>query len=312
MKPIIQERTERIRQTFNNLKKVKDLYGEVDLPKKIILNLQFFSKLVVFDSLSGFYKDDFFDLNIPTEKFFKKYKTKIFNLPNITPNGLILLKIENLSSVNLFNKCVYDLIKFLDIQDKADIACPVNLRLNFGTNRDKAFNERPKSSTYWHTDIWAGQNSNEMMVHVPIFGDFDKNGISICKPNNFFYPDFVKTIEHFHKDGSAITSHMDKAGQKPKLKVGTAYIFDSFLFHKTRSSGSDIRGIVSFPIKLKHLVNSDIYQNPLRDPEYKSTSDWSQMGKEKMLISQKSILDKNWKDEPKNVYADKFQIINII
>lgn len=312
MKAIIKERTERIKQVFCNLKKTKDLYGEIQLPKKIILNLQFFSKLVVWDSLNSFYKNEFFDLNIPTEKFFKKYKSKIFNLPNITPNGLVLPKVEILCSFNLFNKAVFDLVDFLNIQNSADVACPVNLRLNFGINRDKAFNERPKSSTYWHTDIWAGQNSNELMIHTPIFGDFDKNGISICDPKDSFYPNFVKTIDHFFNDGSIVTNHMDENGHTPKLKVGTSYVFDSFLFHKTKSSGSEIRGIVSFPIKLKNKINSDIYQNPLRDSEYKSTLEWSKIGKQKMLVSKNGILDKNWKDESKNVYADRFDIIDIL
>lgn len=312
MKTIIKERTERIRQTFSNLKKLKDLYAEIALPKRIISNLQFLSKLVVYDSLNSYYKNDFFDLDIPTEKFFIKYKTKIFELPNITPNGLVLPKSEILSSVNLFNKAVYELIDFLDIKDKADIACPVNLRLNFGVNRNKTFNERPKSSTYWHTDIWAGQNSNEMMIHTPIFGDFDKNGISICNPSNNFYPNFVKTIDHFYHNGNEVTHHMDKEGQKPKMKTGTSYIFDSFLFHKTRASGSGIRGIVSFPIKLKQQIYSDIYQNPLRDSEYKSAFEWAKIGNQKILISKKSILEKNWKDESKNIYADKFETIDVL
>ena len=311
MKKIISERTLRIKQTFPDIHNVKDLRGEIALSKNIIKNLQVCSKLVVYDCLTSFYKNDFFDAEIPVEQFFKKYKHKIINLPNITPNGLVLPKLEILSSVNLLNKSVSDLIEFIGIKDQADIACPVNLRLNFGVNRNNEFNSRPKSSTYWHTDIWAGQNSNELMIHTPIFGDFQENGISVCCPKDGFYPDFVKTIEHFYNDGIKTTEDMDNLGHTPKLKVGKSYVFDSFLFHKTKSKGSGIRGIISFPIKLKNKINSDIYQNSLRDSEYKTSSEWSKIGKEVLLVSRKRIDQKDWKDEVKNVYADKFDFINI-
>lgn len=312
MKKIISQRTERIIKTIPNLDKVKNLYAEIILENKIIQNLQFCSKLVIYDCLSSFYENEYFNCDLPIDIFFKKYRKKIIDLPNITPNGLVLPKLETLSSVNLLNKHVFELIKFLQIEDKAEIACPINLRLNFGVNRNKEFNQRPKSSTYWHTDIWAGQNSNELMIHTPIFGDFQENGISICLPNSKFYPDFVKTIDHFHNDGIAVTNEMDNFGSTPKLKIGRSYIFDSFLFHKTKSKGSSIRGIISFPIKLKEKIDSDIYQNTLRDSEYKTSLEWSKIGKETMLMSNKKITQKDWKDEIKNVYADKFQFINII
>ena len=72
-------------------------------------------KKFVYDCLTSFYKNDFFDAEIPVEQFFKKYKHKIINLPNITPNGLVLPKLEILSSVNLLNKSVSDLIEFIGI-----------------------------------------------------------------------------------------------------------------------------------------------------------------------------------------------------
>lgn len=312
MKKIISERTQRIKKTIPNIDKIKDLRGEINLPDKVIKNLRFCSKLFIYDCLCSFYESETFNVDLSIEQFFKKYKEKIIGLPNITPNGLVLPKLETLCSVNILNKSIYDLIKFLKIEDQAEVACPVNLRLNFGVNRDEAFNGRPKSSTYWHTDIWAGQNANELMIHTPIFGDFQENGISICSPSEKFYPDFVKTINHFHFDGGEVTSKMDSLGYTPHLKIGKSYVFDSFLFHRTKSKGSEIRGIISFPIKLKNKLDSDIYQNPLRDIEYKTTLEWSKIGKEIMLVSDKKINQKDYKDEMKNTYADKFEFKSLL
>ena len=310
MKKIISERTDRINRIFPSLLKRKDLYGEIAAPKSLLYNLQSSCKIVLYDCLSTIHKDKVFNLDLPIEKFFKTYKSDIIKLPNITPNGLVLPKLEILNSVNLLNKNIFRLIEFLNLKAHGEVACPVNLRLNFGVNKNKEFNERPKSSTHWHTDIWAGQNANELMIHVPIFGDFRENGIVMSKPTKTFYPDYVKTLNSF-KDGSDVTKDMDKDTYKTRLKIGHIYIFDSFLFHKTIARGSEIRGIISFPVKLKEKVPSDIYHNELRSGEYQSYEKWEKMGKETLLVSSKRLEDYQGQDDNRNTYADKFESVSI-
>ena len=311
MKAILRERTERMVEVFPALRRVSSLYGEILLPRAIFLNLSAASKFAIYDSLISFYAGEAFDADLPIEAFCRKYKRKIFALPNITPNGLVMPKAETLNSANFLNKSVFDLIEFLGLKDQCEIACPVNLRLNFGIHRSKDVNARPKSSTNWHTDIWAGQNANELMIHTPIFGDFDENGIAVALPPAGFYPDFVKALSSF-KDGTRVTDGLNAVAQKPRLMPGKSYIFDSFLLHKTVSMGSDMRGIISFPIKLKRTVPSDIYRNPLRDDEYIPYAEWKKMGRGVMLVSEKKIRDKPKKDESSNVYADTFLRIPIL
>ena len=311
MKEILKERTARMRTIFPRIVRVAPLYGEISLPRTITANLVLASKLVVYDCLISFYKGETFNFDLPIEAFFKKYKKKIMKLPNITPNGLLLPKIEILNSVNFLNKAVFILMEFLGLQDTGDIACPVNLRLNFGVDRSSEANARPKSSTFWHTDIWAGQNANELMVHTPIFGDFKKNGIAIAVPPDGFFPDFVKDLPSY-EHGLPVTAGLDAVASRPVMQVGRSYIFDSFLLHKTVSEDAGIRGIISFPIKLKRNVPSDIYVNPLRDGEYQSYGEWKKMGMETMLVSTKKIAAGRAKKGSFNVYADIFKKVSII
>lgn len=310
MKAIIAERTARIKKIFPKLENAAPLYGEVALPENITVNLVAAAKLVIYDCLISFYKDDIFEADLPIEKFFALYKEKIVGLPNITPNGLLLPKIEILNSVNFLNKAVFALMEFLELKGHCDIACPVNLRLNFGVSRSPEANARPKSSTFWHTDIWAGQNANEIMVHTPIFGDFKKNGIVAALPPDNFFPDFVKALPSY-EDGSPVTAGLDAVAHQPAMKVGRSYIFDSFLLHKTVSQGAGIRGIISFPIKLKRKVKSDIYVNPLRDGEYQSYGAWSKMGTETMLVSPKKIAAGRAKKGSFTTYADTFETVSV-
>ena len=310
MKEILKERTARMKRVFPKLEKTEPLYGELALPESIIVNLVAASKIVIYDCLISFYKDEVFNVDLPIEKFFKAYKEKIMGLPNITPNGLLLPKIEVLNSINFLNKAVFALMEYIGLKGQCDIACPVNLRLNFGLDRSPEANARPKSSTFWHTDIWAGQNANELMVHTPIFGDFKKNGIVAALPPANFFPDFVKALPSY-EDGLPVTGELDAVAHQPTMKVGRSYVFDSFLLHKTVSKGEGIRGIISFPIKLKSKVKSDIYVNPLRDAEYQSYSAWSAMGTETMLISTKKIAAGRAKKGSFTTYADTFETISI-
>jgi hypothetical protein len=310
MNELLKERTARMRAIFPQLENQSSLYGELVLAKHIADNLVAASKLVVYDCLISFYKGDSFDIDLPIEKFFKTYKEKIMGLQNITPNGLLLPKIEILNSINFFNKAVFALIEHIGLKGHGEIACPVNLRLNFGIGRGAEANARPKSSTFWHTDIWAGQNANELMVHTPIFGDFKKNGIAAALPPASFFPDFIKALPSYEA-GSPVTAGLDAVAKRPVMKPGRSYIFDSFLLHKTISEGEGIRGIVSFPVKLKRKLKSDIYVNPLRDAEYQTYATWQKMGTETMLVSSKKIAAGRAKKGSFNTYADTFEMLSI-
>lgn len=148
------------------------------------------------------------------------------------------------------------------------------------------------------------------MVHTPIFGDFKTNGMKAAKPRSGFYPDYVKSLNSYN-DTKHLIQNLDEEAYDTQLKTRKSYLFDSFLLHKTVSEDSGIRGILSFSIKFTDLLSSDIYQNPLRDDEFESYSNWEKMGKSIMLTSNKKLESLNWKDESKIIYADKFPKIII-
>lgn len=85
MKEVVKERNARLETSFPNIENKKDLYGEITLPHGLFFYLQDSFKIVVYDCLSSFLKNEFFNLNLPIEKFFEKYQDFIIQLPNITP-----------------------------------------------------------------------------------------------------------------------------------------------------------------------------------------------------------------------------------
>ena len=310
MQDYIKERSDRLFNFSNKFSKIDSLLGKCELPKNIFSDLRTAAQVCLYDSLSSYYPNKLFNLDLTLESFCLFYRNDIIGLPNITPNGLLMPKIETNSSHNLFNKKVYNLIEYLSFSEGSKVACPINLRINFGTNTNPEFTNRPRSSTNWHTDIWAGQNCNEAMIHTPICGDYEQSGISVSNPQEGFYPDYVKSIPSF-LEGEPVTNEMSKNKIEFTMKLGESYLLDSFLFHKTSLSSSTIRIIVSFPARLKEKVSSDIYENPLRDDEFIDIFSWSKLGKKLLLASDKSLSKQIWDDTPKDYYAGKFNFIDL-
>lgn len=306
----IEERSDRLFNFSKKFSKIDSLLGKCELPKNIFSDLRTAAQICLYDSLSSYYPSKLFNLDLTLEAFCLFYQNDIISLPNITPNGLLMPKIETNNSHNLLNKKVYNLIEHLSFSEGSKAACPINFRINFGTSTNPEFINRPRSSTNWHTDIWAGQNCNEVMIHTPICGDYEQSGISVSNPQEGFYPDYVKPIPSF-LNGEPVTNKMNKNKIEFTMKLGESYLLDSFLFHKTSLSSSSIRIIISFPVRLKEKINSDIYENPLRDNEFIDISDWSKLGKKLLLASDKNLLKQAWDDTPKDYYAGKFNFLDL-
>lgn len=310
MTNIIKERNERLSGLSDKVQSKRDLLIELKADEKKYTVLIEASKIFLYDCLNEYFKREMFDLNLPIEDFVKKYENYIIELPNITPNGLVLPKKEVLLTYNNMLKAVGELYSNLGLHKTCvAAACPVNLRINFGNRINEDFKNRPKSSTTWHTDIWAGQNSNEVMLHTPIFGDFQKNGILVAVPTKAFFPEFVKPLASFSDGSYAIKDSIDKS-YNPKMKIGSSYLLDSFLLHKTLNTDDSFRGIVSFPIKVEK-VESDIYQNKERDSEYYESPEWMKFGNEKLIVTDKRLEKLTYKNESSITYADKFDSIDI-
>lgn len=310
MDSIIKERNYRLQDVMSG--EIYPLLSRKRIDSYFFRKLQFAVKLYIkdcitrFETLSG-NKFVFSEYSLPIEDFIIKYRQNILSLTNITPNGLILPKSEVLKTYNYILSLVAELVKSILNLDKClKIACPVNVRINRGTNTTDRIKGRPKSSFKWHSDIWAGQNSNEVMLHIPIFGDIENNNIEFCYPGSDFFPDKVRTFEDF--DQGDINDYCESNKSSLGLELGYAYLADSFLLHKSTAFGDNLRGIISFPIQVQK-IDSDVYSNPNRDDEYITTQDFLKLGSSIMITTDKKMTTEEVADVNKNTYADKYQRI---
>ena len=275
------------------------------IPDNIMTNIRHSTHMFLYECLSEYngYK---YEYSNSIESFCDWYEEDIKSLPNITPNGLMMSKRETACSYNGILRSASKLVQYLGLNNTCKkIHFPVNIRIRWGNPSEEQLT-RPYSSTKWHSDIWAGESAENVMLHTPIFGDFVSNGIGITKNPDNFYPDFVRDLNDFN-DGSHLVNKSDEYNLN--MEIGHSYILDSFLLHKTRYGYPKLRGILSFPLVPKEKLDSDIYHNVLRDENYLPSDIWSGMGEDIFVITDKHLEPYNNEDVTKKSYADKYRYL---
>lgn len=275
------------------------------IPDNIIANIRHATHMFLYECLSEYngYK---YEYSNSIESFCDWYSEDIKTLPNITPNGLMMSKKETACSYNAVLKSASKLVRYLGLDHTCEkIHFPINIRIRWG-NPSADQLSRPYASTKWHSDIWAGESSENVMLHTPIFGDFVSNGIGIAKNPDSFYPDYVKDLNDFN-DASPILKDLKEYDLS--MKVGNSYLLDSFLLHRTRHGDPNLRGILSFPLVPKQKLESDIYHNPLRDENYLLSNLWDGIGEDLFVVSDKKLEPYVEGDVTKKSYADKYRYL---
>ena len=277
-----------------------------ELEDTLIEKLKTTTQDYIHSCLTAYYLQDF-DNTGSVERLAHKYEEKIRALPNITPNGLVLCKNEVVSSYNKTLQATTSIVGYLGLDKAGDkIHCPVNVRLKSGHPSEYQLN-RPYASNKWHSDIWAGESSENVMLHIPIFGDFIANGIDLMQNPDDFFPNYVKGLGGFDEAADLVS---DPDIYNITLKVGHAYLCDSFLLHRTKWGSSGLRGIISFPLRPRVRLDSSIYHNPLRESDYIDSKDWMKLGSDSFVVTDKKLEPYKGEDITKQEYADKYAIVD--
>ena len=113
------------------------------------------------------------------------------NIPNITPNGLIVPKRHLILEYNLLVSAFIDIVNSLNINDLiSSWHVPLNLRYKQGeVNQANMVRHHP--TEHVHSDSWAGESTESVTIMIPIFGDTEKNYVQFFKPPNNFAKNFI-------------------------------------------------------------------------------------------------------------------------
>lgn len=304
-KHMLKQRAERLDHFVNSDSKVASypLLKLIEIAPAHIESIKQAVNIVLWECLKEYYKDYHFNF-IPN--IFDEHVDLIKKLPNITPNGLLLPKNENILAYNIFHKtCVEVFSKYNFFKKIKSIQFPINIRIVIG-NRDIELEKRPRASTKIHTDIWASEPSAALMGFLSLFGDTQNISVKFMEPD-FIPEDMIRPLDdydqakHIVKNSKLYGNSLDESG---------FFIVDPYLFHQTFMNSNAARLSLDMRFLPCQFVDSDFFDGEERKKYFLKCEEWSAIGKTKIFYTDEPF--KEFLDTSKSTsgYAVNFQLID--
>ena len=240
-------------------------------------------------------------------QFFERNAKDLLALPNVTPNGLVLPKEPNFLSYNILHKTISRIFQSWQIDNWVkSIHVPINVRLVSG-NIKSSVQERPRATTKVHSDIWAAEPANCLMIFFAVFGDYARTGIEFFEPKKFPKA-LMRPLDDF-RQGQVLMN--DAVKYDVTYPVGTVLLSDPFLLHRTMTKDGGPRLSLDFRVILNERVASDVYTDSPRLSNYVSPSNWCEYGTRRALTSHDALDFIPGPDKVSNSNAARFQTVDI-
>tara|TARA_B100000989_G_scaffold298602_1_gene288683 strand:+ start:2900 stop:4774 length:1875 start_codon:yes stop_codon:yes gene_type:complete len=211
------------------------------------------------------------------DSFFHDNQENIKKLPNITPNGLLVPKKENLLSFNKLQKIVFQEFEKININSNINkVQFPVNVRVQCGSFDN---NSRARASSKIHTDIWAGDPAAAITVFLHVFGDYNNIGINFFEPKKFL-KNQISTLDDYDFGNSKIEEITEL---KTKYNDKGWIFIDPFILHQTFKKSNSLRISLDFRFIPNEIVASDTFEDENRKPYFISIESWKSFGETKLL-----------------------------
>lgn len=180
-------------------------------------------------------------------------RAEILRLPNMTPNGLLLPKREVALEFNLVQRSAATWLRGLEIDEFVEaIQLPLNVRIVDG-RADGPRDRRRYASAKLHSDIWAGEPSNAMVVMVPLLGDPSTN-VEFREPDAGFL-----SYRRMLGDYSDAARLEDRALLYDcALSASFGYLIDPYLLHRTMRRGGGLRVSIDFRFRSAVPARTDV------------------------------------------------------
>lgn len=113
------------------------------------------------------------------------------DIPNITPNGMIVPKRHTMMEYNILVRTFAEAVQATGVAPWiSSWHVPLNVRIKFA-EADEANLQRHHPTEHIHSDSWAGESSESVTVHVPLFGDCAGNHVAFYDPPGEFQEDWL-------------------------------------------------------------------------------------------------------------------------
>ena len=231
--------------------------------------------------ISKGFQEDFF---VETEQeILEKLDREYDTVSNITPNGMIVPKRYNVLEYNVLVKAFSSIIDSLGINDLiSSWHIPLNLRYKQGAvNQENMLRHHP--TEHIHSDSWAGESSESVTVHIPIFGDTERNYVAFYDPPESFEESWLGALPSY-KDGEEYAKQYTKLDYVPPK--GNVMLADFAGLHaSTRLPGAQSRLTIDTTFALKRPGDNRTPEkiHPWRENERATQKVLSSLGSERLF-----------------------------
>lgn len=243
----------------------------------------------------------------------------VSQLLNLTPNGVLMPKRENMLEYNLVQKAIGKIFGSLAIDEYISlIQLPAMMRFVQG-KPDAKKDSRPYSSTKHHIDLWNGDPPHEILVFIPVTGDVGKNGIEFFEPDERVMKDLLFPLKDYD-DGKIVIASAKR--YDITMRTGYIYLADSFLLHRTLKSGTGSRVSMEFRFVPKKTVAGDVVTHMTDTPDrhknnYANPETWYSIGNTSVLAIRETFEETRQKYLVKDkkegaypiIYEDYFRVV---
>lgn len=232
----------------------------------------------------------------------------ITGLPNVTPNGIVLPKRETYLAYNHVHAEVVKIFEEAGLHEHVEtIFAPINVRLVSGI-ASATIDSRPRASTKYHSDMWAGEPADAIMVFLPVLGDTLNVGVHWVEPVDF-PKKFRGPLEDFN-EGHALS--VNARDYDANFQNGDIILTDPFLIHATQKNKNAHRISIDFRFIAKEKAPEDADTPGARRDIYLSYEAWRDIGRGKVLTTTAPMEPYRGPDQGTlNDYAAKFEIVDV-
>ncbi len=301
------ERAERLSQIAGKLALGQDfpLFKSAPLPDARFKKLRDAVNLYVYTTLCGFFRDRDIALS---DDIFDEQADLIRQLPNRTPNGLLLPKKETYLAYNMVHAAVAEIFSECGFPPHVErIHSPINIRIVDG-EYDDWVDKRPRASAKWHLDLWSGEPAAAIMVFLPVLGDTENVGVRWIEPANI-PKSLLRPLDDFDEGRSLIDGGAEYG---IVFAPGNIALSDPFLVHATQKTTRALRLSIDFRFIAADKRPGDGDAPGTRDANYIDFAEWDDIGRGRVL-STSAPLEPFTETEQgvKDHYAAEFKTIII-
>jgi hypothetical protein len=211
---------------------------------------------------------------------------------NITPNGLVVPKRDFIMPFNAMQKSVAVFFSSLGINDLVEsIHIPISLRIADGAVNE-ARDARPYATNKMHSDVWAGEPLDAVVVHIPLFGDAENVGVEFSEMDRGMDMQLMRVLPDYTA-GTAEAGSLN--AYDAVMKLGHAYFADARLLHGTLRRAPNLRISIDFRFRMR---SAGLYREAAekilaagRMENYVTSGEFLKIGSETLMIFEESCED---------------------